>query len=134
MSSLHAAGQRHVIAAIAACAKPDAAGLQQLVGPVGEHMQKASALTEGRRSGAFNHCKAVAEALQGLSWVVYSGPSSGRCILPSVGVPGFDMNTTDVLTLDSRCSSTFKGAAGPLQDRVLRPQLLRGHRRWHPLQ
>lgn len=33
-------GQRQVLAAIAACSKPDAAGLQQLVGPVGEQMQK----------------------------------------------------------------------------------------------
>ena len=38
---------------------------------------QATALTEGRRSSAFNHCKAVAESLQGLSWVVYTGPSSG---------------------------------------------------------
>lgn len=34
------AGQRRIVAAIAACTKPDAAGLQQLVGPVGEQMQK----------------------------------------------------------------------------------------------
>jgi hypothetical protein len=34
-----------VLAAIAACSKPDAAGLQQLVGPVGEQMQKVRLLT-----------------------------------------------------------------------------------------
>lgn len=72
------AGQRHIVAAIAACSKPDAAGLQQLVGLVGEQMQKASSLAEGRRGAAVNHCKAVAEALQCLSWVVYSGPGCGE--------------------------------------------------------
>lgn len=39
------AGQRQVLAAIAACSKPDAAGLQQLVGPVGEQIQKVRLLT-----------------------------------------------------------------------------------------
>jgi hypothetical protein len=34
-----------VLAAIAACSKPDAAGLQQLVGPVGAQMQKVRLLT-----------------------------------------------------------------------------------------
>jgi len=70
-------GQRHIVEAIASCSRPDQGGLQQLVGPVGEQMGQANALTEGRRSTAFHHCKAVAEALGGLSWVVYSGPSCG---------------------------------------------------------
>lgn len=38
------AGQRRMLAAIAACSKPDATGLQQLVGPVGEQMQKVRLL------------------------------------------------------------------------------------------
>ena len=57
--------------------KPEAAELQALVAPVGASMQAAQALTEGRRGAAFNHYKAAAEALQALSWVVYSGPSCG---------------------------------------------------------
>ena len=69
----------------AACSKPDAAGLQRLVGPVGEQMGAAGALTEGRRGAAFHHCKAVAEALGGLSWVVYTGPGCG--VDPAVRVP-----------------------------------------------
>ncbi len=56
---------------------PDAAGLQQLVAPVGASLQAAQALTEGRRGPAFNHYKAAADALQSLSWVVYTGPSCG---------------------------------------------------------
>lgn len=61
----------------AACSKPDQGGLQQLVGPVGEQMSAAGALAEGR-GPAFHHCKAVAEALGGLSWVLYSGPACGE--------------------------------------------------------
>ncbi len=60
--------------------RPDAAGLQQLVAPVGASLQAAQALTEGRRGPAFNHYKAAADALQSLSWVVYTGPNCGeRC-------------------------------------------------------
>lgn len=57
--------------------KPDNASLQKLIAPVGAQLQAATELSEGRRSAAFNHLKAVAEALQALSWVVYSGPNSG---------------------------------------------------------
>ena len=32
---------------------------------------------QGKRTDAFNHSKAVAEALPSLSWVVYSGPGCG---------------------------------------------------------
>jgi len=60
--------------------KPDQAGLQSLVGPVGAQMQAAGTLTEGKRTAAFNHIKVVAESLQALSWVVYSGPSCGACL------------------------------------------------------
>ena len=48
--------------------------------PVGASLQAAQALTEGRRGPAFNHYKAAADALQSLSWVVYTGPNCGmRC-------------------------------------------------------
>lgn len=51
--------------------------MQQLVSPVGASLQAAQALTEGRRGPAFNHYKAAADALQSLSWVVYTGPNCG---------------------------------------------------------
>ena len=41
-------------------------------------MQQAQALADDRRSPAFNQAKLAAEALQALSWVVYSGPASGE--------------------------------------------------------
>jgi len=33
---------------------------------------------QGKRTDAFNHHKAVAEAIPALSWVVYSGPGCGK--------------------------------------------------------
>ena len=67
--------ERDVVAAIAACQKPDQAALSQLVGPVGEKMEAAQSLTEGRRTEAFNHYKAVAEGLQ------VGGEGSTACIV-----------------------------------------------------
>lgn len=70
--------ERVVVEAIAQCKQPDMGGLQKLVEPVGVEISAADKLTQGRRSAAFNYCKAVAEALPALSWVVYSGPSCGE--------------------------------------------------------
>ena len=53
--------------------------LQGLVGPVGQRMGEAQSLAEDRRSPALHQAKAAAEALQALTWVVYTGPSSGGC-------------------------------------------------------
>ena len=58
--------------------KPDVSQLTTLVGPVAEQMQAATALTEGRRSSAFNHQRTVAEALHALTWLVYTGPGCGE--------------------------------------------------------
>ena len=44
---------------------------------MGASLQAAQALTEGRRGPAFNHYKATADAMQSLSWVVYTGPNCG---------------------------------------------------------
>lgn len=41
-------------------------------------MQAANFLAGDRRSQTVNHNKAVSEALQSLSWVMYSGPSCGE--------------------------------------------------------
>lgn len=57
--------------------KPDTATFQQLLAPVAAEMVEASKLAEGRRSASFNHVKAVAEALQALSWLAYTGPETG---------------------------------------------------------
>ena len=73
--------------------RPDAAGLQQLVAPVGASLQAAQSLTEGRRGAAFNHYKAAADALQSLSWVVYTGPNCGTrssaCVTTTLLEPHF---------------------------------------------
>ncbi len=58
--------------------KPTPNELPILVAPVAEHMQAATAMTEGRRSTVFNHQKVVAESLHALSWMVYTGPNCGR--------------------------------------------------------
>lgn len=57
---------------------PDAGGLQQLVEPVGKQLMAASGMADNRRSAVFNHLKTAADALQALTWVVYSGPSCGE--------------------------------------------------------
>jgi hypothetical protein len=59
--------------------QPDVAELQQVLQSVAQHMVAASAAAENRRSAAFNQLKVVAEALQGLSWLAYTGPSCGKC-------------------------------------------------------
>jgi adenylyl cyclase-associated protein len=72
------AAERHVIAAIAACKKPaDMGDLQALIAPVGEAMSRVFARAEGRRTDAFNHYKAMAEAVQALSFVAFQGPDMG---------------------------------------------------------
>ncbi len=58
--------------------KPSDAELQQLVGPVGAQLVAAGALVDGPRSKYLNHFKLVAEAMQGLTWVVYTGPACGE--------------------------------------------------------
>lgn len=60
--------------------EPNSAGLQNLVKPLGEAIQKAHALTEGKRTDAFNHQKVIAESLSTLSWVVYTGKDCGKGI------------------------------------------------------
>lgn len=69
--------QGSIIGAIAACSRPDAAGLQQLVAPVGNLMCKATALADDRQAKYPQHNKVAAEALTGLSWPAYSGPACG---------------------------------------------------------
>ncbi|KAG6542898.1 hypothetical protein Mapa_015802 [Marchantia paleacea] len=69
--------ERNIVLAISQCKEPNSAGLQNLVKPLGEAIQKAHSLTEGKRTDAFNHQKVVAESLATLSWVVYTGKDCG---------------------------------------------------------
>ena len=66
-----------MVEAITACRQPDQAGLQALLAPVGAQIAAAEKLTGGRRGAAFNHFKAVADALPALAWVAYTGPTCG---------------------------------------------------------
>ena len=75
-SQYHRPSMSH-IPNIATMQKPTPNELPILVAPVAEHMQAATAMTEGRRSTVFNHQKVVAESLHALSWMVYTGPSCG---------------------------------------------------------
>jgi adenylyl cyclase-associated protein len=58
--------------------QPDAAGLQTVILPLADSLTKAHALTEGRKTPAFNSCKAVAESLSALTWVCYTGKDCGK--------------------------------------------------------
>ena len=62
--------------------------LQGLVGPVGQRMGEAQSLAEDRRSPALHQAKAAAEALQALTWVVYTGPSCGETLCGSFARAG----------------------------------------------
>lgn len=69
-----------MVEAIAACQKPDQAGLQALLAPVAAQIGAADKLTGGRRGAAFNHFKATADALPALAWIAYTGPSCGASL------------------------------------------------------
>lgn len=57
--------------------KPDTTGLAEFLKPLNDVIVKANALTEGRRSDAFNHLKAAADSLTALAWVAYLGKDCG---------------------------------------------------------
>ena len=66
-----------VIATIAHCQKPTPDVLQQVLTPVGTVMMAVVQKSEGKRTDSFNHQKALAEAVQALSFVAYMGPDMG---------------------------------------------------------
>jgi hypothetical protein len=70
--------QRGVIAASALAKQPPMAELQQLLQPVADEMVAAGQLADNRRSAAFQQLKVVAESLNGLSWLAYTGPACGE--------------------------------------------------------
>ncbi|CAI5519329.1 unnamed protein product [Closterium sp. Naga37s-1] len=72
--------EKKIVAAIAACKKPDTSALPKLLEPLGAAMAAASKLTEGKRTDAYNHVKAVAESVAALTWVAYSGKDCGMSL------------------------------------------------------
>ncbi len=75
----------HLCLHLAALQKPDMGGLQQLLSPVAVSIMAASQASEGRRGPCFNALKLLAESLQALSWLAYSGPGCGACVeLPTI--------------------------------------------------
>lgn len=59
--------------------KPSDSELQTLVADVGEAMVKTQALPGiNPRSAYQDHNKLLSEAVQALSWVIYTGPSCGE--------------------------------------------------------
>lgn len=62
------------------CQIPDLAGLGEFLKPLNEVIGKANSLTEGRRSGSFNHLKAGTESLAALAWIAYFGKECGMSL------------------------------------------------------
>lgn len=60
--------------------RPDPGALAKVVQPLADALTKAHSLTEGKRTEAFNHQKAVAESLLALSWVCYAGRDCGTAL------------------------------------------------------
>ncbi|KAG0472003.1 hypothetical protein HPP92_016549 [Vanilla planifolia] len=60
--------------------RPNAETLMEFLKPLNELMVKANAMTEGKRSGFFNHLKAIADSLSALAWIAYSGKDCGMSL------------------------------------------------------
>jgi hypothetical protein len=71
--------QRALLAVAARAKQPTNSELQALLQPVANEMMAAGQLADDRRSPAFQQLKVVAEALNGLSWLAYTGPACGGC-------------------------------------------------------
>eukprot|EP00878_Enallax_costatus_P031269 GHUV01034183.1.p1 GENE.GHUV01034183.1~~GHUV01034183.1.p1 ORF type:complete len:432 (+),score=154.97 GHUV01034183.1:2250-3545(+) len=69
--------QRTVLLVAAKAKQPPPEQMQSILQPVAEPMMAASALADNRRSAVFQQNKVLAEALQALSWLAYTGPSCG---------------------------------------------------------
>lgn len=57
--------------------KPDMTGLAEFLKPLNEVINRANAMTEGRRSDYFNNLKSAADSLAALGWIAYSGKDCG---------------------------------------------------------
>ncbi|KAM0937939.1 putative cyclase-associated protein CAP/septum formation inhibitor MinC [Dioscorea sansibarensis] len=60
--------------------KPSLENLAEFLKPLNEVILKANALTEGRRTDAFNHQKSIADSLTALAWIAYSGKDCGMSL------------------------------------------------------
>lgn len=69
--------ERSIILAISKCKQPDATELQKLLKPLGDILSKGSALTDGKRTDAYNHLKVIVESLSALTWVAFTGKDCG---------------------------------------------------------
>lgn len=61
--------------------QPEIADLQKLLKPLGDVLTKASKLTDGKRTDAYNHLKVIAESLTALTWVAFTGKDCGKLIV-----------------------------------------------------
>ncbi|KAG7010934.1 Cyclase-associated protein 1 [Cucurbita argyrosperma subsp. argyrosperma] len=69
--------QRELLVKVKQTQKPDLAGLAEFLKPLNEVINKANALTEGRRSNFFNHLKTAADSLSALAWIAFTGKDCG---------------------------------------------------------
>ncbi len=69
--------QRAILAVSERAKQPPMSELQALLQPVATEMMTAGKLADDRRSQAFQQLKVVAESLNGLGWLAYTGPASG---------------------------------------------------------
>ncbi|CAI5535254.1 unnamed protein product [Closterium sp. Naga37s-1] len=100
--------EKKIVAAIAACKKPDTSALPKLLEPLGAAMAAASKLTEGKRTDAYNHVKAVAESVAALTWVAYSGKDCGM----SLPGPHIDETWPAAEFYTNKILSTYRNAEG----------------------
>lgn len=69
--------ERSIVLATSKCKQPDATELQKLLKPLGDTLIKGTALTDGKRTDAYNHLKVIAESLSALTWVAFTGKDCG---------------------------------------------------------
>ncbi|CAI5944064.1 unnamed protein product [Closterium sp. NIES-64] len=100
--------EKKIVAAIAACKKPDTSALPKLLEPLGAAMAAAGKLTEGKRTDAYNHVKAVAESVAALTWVAYSGKDCGM----SLPGPHIDETWPAAEFYTNKILSTYRNTEG----------------------
>ncbi|MCO5613477.1 hypothetical protein L7F22_067754 [Adiantum nelumboides] len=69
--------ERSIVLAVSKCKQPETAELQKLLKPLGDTITKGSALTDGKRTDAYNHLKVIGESLAALTWVAFMGKDTG---------------------------------------------------------
>ncbi|KAK7264300.1 hypothetical protein RJT34_31907 [Clitoria ternatea] len=72
--------QKDLLVQLKLTQKPHLAGMAEFMKPLNEVIAKASALTEGKGIGFFNHLKAAADSLSALAWIAYTGKGCGMSL------------------------------------------------------